>query len=123
MPKGNGFIAVCPTLWHGTHTFRAGDVPVIRASTGPEPASRLFMASMVATMAGIFLGIFLLFINPVQAVTVALVVLVGVVGVLSASSGTRSFTGQTRPAWAGRRIAPSSRWRWARPTWLSVPWL
>ena len=40
------------------------------------------MASIVATVVGIFLAIFLLFVNPALAVTVALVVLVGSVGIL-----------------------------------------
>lgn len=51
--------------------------------SSPEPAARLFLATMFATAAGIFLGIFLLFVNPAEAVLLALVVLVGVVGVLS----------------------------------------
>lgn len=101
LPKRNGFIAVCPTLPHGTYTLRAGDVLVIRSSPGPEPAARLFMATLAATMVGIFLGIFLLFVNPAQAVTVALVVLVGVVGILSFFRHTIFYrSDQARMGWS-----------------------
>jgi len=46
-------------------------------------ASLLMGATMVATMAGIFIGIFLLFINTDIAVRAAAAVLVGIVGTLS----------------------------------------
>jgi uncharacterized membrane protein YfcA len=78
---------------------------MIRASASPEPAARIFIASMVAMVEGIFLGIFLLFVNPEQAVVVALVILAGIVGVLSFFRHTIS-TSRTSPAWAGRRTAP-----------------
>jgi uncharacterized membrane protein YfcA len=74
---------------------------VIQASPVPEHAASLFLASIIATMAGIFIGIFLLFINPAQAVLVALVVLVGVVGVLSFFRHTVYYrSDQARMGWS-----------------------
>jgi hypothetical protein len=52
-------------------------------------------------MAGIFLAIFLLFVNPAQAVLVALVILVGVVGVLSFFRHTVFYrSDQARMGWS-----------------------
>jgi F0F1-type ATP synthase assembly protein I len=71
------------------------------SSPGPEQAARLFAASIAATAVGIFLGIFLLFIDPVRAVLVALVVLVGIVGILSFFRHTVFFrSDQARMGWA-----------------------
>lgn len=49
----------------------------------PAVASRLFAATILATMAGVFLGIFFLFVDTDLAARIAVVLLVGVVGVLS----------------------------------------
>jgi hypothetical protein len=81
------------------HTIPAGDGPVNRSS--PEPAVRLFRATIFATAVGIFLGIFLLFVNPENAVLVALVVLVGVVGILSFFRHTVFYrSDQARMGWS-----------------------
>ena len=62
------------------------------------------MASIVATVVGIFLAIFLLFVNPALAVTVALVVLVGSVGILSFFRHTIFFrSDQVRMGWTSDR--------------------
>lgn len=51
--------------------------------TSPRIASRLFTATILASAAGIFFGIYLLFINPETAIRVATALMVGAVGVLS----------------------------------------
>ena len=54
-----------------------------RTTAGPAIASVLFTATFVATIVGIFVTIYFLFINPDLAYRIAAAVLVGVVGVLS----------------------------------------
>ncbi len=51
--------------------------------TSTEPASRLFAATILVSAAGIFSGIYFLFIDPEMAVRVATALMVGTVGILS----------------------------------------
>ena len=53
------------------------------SETSPKPASRLFTASILASAAGIFFGIYFLFIDPEMALRIATALMVGVVGILS----------------------------------------
>ena len=53
------------------------------SETSPRIASRLFTATILASAAGIFFGIYFLFINPETAIRVATALMVGVVGALS----------------------------------------
>jgi len=70
----------------------------------PAVASRLFAASILATMAGIFLGISLLFVDAGLAVRVAVFLLVGVVGVLSWLRHTVYYrSDQARMGWTQER--------------------
>ena len=65
----------------------------------PEPASRLFTATILGTAAGgIFFGIYFLFIDPEMAIRIATALMVGVVG-LSASFATPSFINQISLDW------------------------
>ncbi|KQC04266.1 MAG: hypothetical protein APR55_06515 [Methanolinea sp. SDB] len=67
----------------------------------PAVASRLFAATILATMAGVFLGIFFLFIDTDLAVRIAVVLLVGVVGVLSWLRHTVYYrSDQARMGWS-----------------------
>jgi hypothetical protein len=54
-----------------------------RNSSGPGIATVLFAATIVATVVGIFVTIYFLFINPDLAYRVAAATLVGIVGLLS----------------------------------------
>ena len=54
-----------------------------RTTAGPAIASVLFAATFVATIIGIFVTIYFLFINPDLAYRVAAATLVGIVGLLS----------------------------------------
>ena len=53
------------------------------SETSPEPAFRLFTASILASAAGIFFGIYFMFIDPEMALRIATTLMVGVVGLLS----------------------------------------
>ncbi len=71
-----------------------------------DPASRavaslLFSATILATMAGVFLGIFFLFVDTDLAARIAVVLLVGVVGVLSWLRHTVYYrSDQARMGWS-----------------------
>ncbi|MCA9703912.1 MAG: hypothetical protein KC400_08730 [Methanolinea sp.] len=71
-----------------------------------DPASRavaslLFAATILATMAGVFLGIFFLFFDTDLAVRIVVVLLVGVVGVLSWLRHTVYYrSDQARMGWS-----------------------
>ena len=70
------------------------------APASPAVASRLFAATILATMAGVFIGIFLLFVDADLAVRIAVVLLVGVVGVLSWLRHTVYYSSdQARMGW------------------------
>ena len=49
----------------------------------PKAASRLFTATILASAAGIFFGIYFMFIDPEMALRIATALMVGVVGILS----------------------------------------
>ena len=53
------------------------------SETSPKAASRLFTATILASAAGIFFGIYFLFVDPEMAIRIATALMVGVVGLLS----------------------------------------
>jgi hypothetical protein len=75
-----------------------------RTTTGPAIASVLFAAAIAATISGIFLTIYFLFINPDLAYRIAAAVLVGVVGLLSFIRHSVIYrSDQARMGWAQGR--------------------
>lgn len=56
---------------------------IVLSDTTPRTASSLFAATILASAAGIFAGIYYLFIDPETAVRIAAALMVGVVGLLS----------------------------------------
>ena len=75
-----------------------------RTTTGPAIASVLFAATIAATITGIFLTIYFLFINPDLAYRIAAAVLVGVVGLLSFLRHSVLYrSDQARMGWAQDR--------------------
>lgn len=56
---------------------------MVQGERDPGIASLLFVATLVVTIAGIFLSIFLLFVNPGLVYRTAALILVGIVGILS----------------------------------------
>ncbi len=75
-----------------------------RTTAGPAIASVLFAATFVATIIGIFVTIYFLFINPDLAYRVAAATLVGVVGLLSFLRHSVFYrSDQARMGWAQDR--------------------
>jgi len=71
------------------------------SETSPEPASRLFTATILASAAGIFFGIYFMFIDPEMALRIATALMVGVVGLLSFLRHTVFYqSDQSRLGWA-----------------------
>jgi uncharacterized membrane protein YfcA len=71
------------------------------SETSPEPASRLFSATILASAAGIFFGIYFLFIDPEMAFRIATALMVGVVGILSFLRHSVFYqSDQSRMGWA-----------------------
>jgi len=75
-----------------------------RTTAGPAIASVLFDATIVATIIGIFVTIYFLFINPDLAYRVAAATLVGIVGLLSFLRHSAFYrSDQARMGWAQDR--------------------
>jgi len=55
----------------------------MHSETSPKAASRLLTATILASAAGIFFGIYFLFVDPEMAIRIATALMVGVVGLLS----------------------------------------
>jgi len=71
------------------------------SETSPKPASRLFTASILVSAAGIFFGIYFLFIDPEMALRIATALMVGVVGILSFLRHSVFYqSDQSRMGWA-----------------------
>ena len=71
------------------------------SETSPEPASRLFTATIFASAAGIFFGIYFLFVDPEMAIRIATALMVGVVGLLSFLRHSIFYqSDQSRLGWA-----------------------
>ena len=73
----------------------------MHSETSPEPASRLFNATILSSAAGIFFGIYFLFIDPETAIRIAAALMVGVVGLLSFLRHSVFYqSDQSRLGWA-----------------------
>ena len=81
------------------------------AQTTAHEASLLMGATMAVTMAGIFTGIFFLFIDVDIPVRLSAAILVGLVGIISIF-GTRFITNPIRRVWGGDRSIKGSSSRW-----------
>ena len=74
---------------------------IMHSETSPEPASRLFNATILSSAAGIFFGIYFLFIDPETAIRIAAALMVGVVGLLSFLRHSVFYqSDQSRLGWA-----------------------
>ena len=73
----------------------------MHSETSPEPASRLFNATILSSAAGIFFGIYFLFIDPETAIRIAAALMVRVVGLLSFLRHSVFYqSDQSRLGWA-----------------------
>ncbi len=71
------------------------------SETSPVLASRLFAATILASAAGIFSGIYFLFIDPEISIRIATALMVGVVGLLSFLRHSVFYqSDQSRMGWA-----------------------
>ena len=79
------------------------------SESSPEPATRLFTATILASAAGIFFGIYFLFIDPETAIRIATALMVGVVGLLSFLRHSVFYqSDQSRLGWVPGKSAVSN---------------
>jgi hypothetical protein len=73
----------------------------VLSETSPRTASRLFTATILASAAGIFIGIYFLFIDPETSIRIATVLMVGTVGLFSFLRHSVFYkSDQARMGWA-----------------------
>ena len=84
------------------------------SETSPKAASRLFTTTILASTAGIFSGIYFLFIDQEMALRIATALMIGVVGLLSFLRHSVFYQSDQSRLASGTRKSAVSNWSRAR---------